>query len=140
MEALMKRTDYCGTLRAKDIGREVVLSGWVMRRRDHGGLIFIDMRDREGLVQVVFDPTLDAQTFANAEAARNEYVINVKGRVRARLDGANNPNLATGEIEVICDKMVILNKSKTPPFYIEDGVDCDEMLRLRYRYLDLRRP
>ena len=140
MEALMKRTDYCGTLRAKDIGLEVVLSGWVMRRRDHGGLIFIDMRDREGLVQVVFDPTLDAQTFANAEAARNEYVINVKGRVRARLDGANNPNLATGEIEVICDKMVILNKSKTPPFYIEDGVDCDEMLRLRYRYLDLRRP
>ncbi len=140
MEALMKRTDYCGTLRAEDIGREVVISGWVMRRRDHGGLIFIDMRDREGLVQVVFDPTLDAQTFANAEAARNEYVINVKGRVRARLDGANNPNLATGEIEVICDKMVILNKSKTPPFYIEDGVDCDEMLRLRYRYLDLRRP
>jgi len=140
MEAMMKRTDYCGNLRAEDVGRQVTLSGWVMRRRDHGGLIFIDMRDREGLVQVVFDPTLDADTFANAETARNEYVINVTGRVRRRLEGADNPNLATGEIEVICDKMVILNKSKTPPFYIEDGVDCDEMLRLRYRYLDLRRP
>ena len=140
MEAMMKRTDYCGTLRASDDGREVVLCGWVMRRRDHGGLIFIDLRDREGIVQVVFDPTIDAETFALAEAARNEYVLNVRGKVRRRLDGADNPNLATGEIEVLCHKMIILNKSKTPPFYIEDGVVVDEMLRLRYRYLDLRRP
>ena len=139
MEAMMKRTDYCGTLRASDDGREVVLCGWVMRRRDHGGLIFIDLRDREGIVQVVFDPTIDAETFALAEAARNEYVLNVRGKVRRRLDGADNPNLATGEIEVLCHKMIILNKSKTPPFYIEDGVVVDEMLRLRYRYLDLRR-
>ena len=97
MEAMMKRTDYCGTLRAADEGREVVLSGWVMSRRDHGGLIFIDLRDREGLVQVVFDPTLDADTFALAEAARNEYVVNVSGIIRARLDGATNPNMDTGD-------------------------------------------
>jgi aspartyl-tRNA synthetase len=140
MVAMMKRSDYCGKLRLADAGREVVLCGWVMRRRDHGGLIFIDLRDREGVVQVVFDPTLDAETFALAEAARSEYVLNVHGNVRSRLEGATNANLATGEIEVLCQKMLILNKSKTPPFAIEDRVAVDEMLRLRYRYLDLRRP
>lgn len=140
MSVMMKRSDYCGKLRLSDEGREVTLCGWVMRRRDHGGLIFIDMRDREGIVQVVFDPTLDAETFALAEAARSEYVINVRGIVRRRLDGATNENLLTGEIEVLCHKMIILNKSKTPPFAIEDRVAVDEMLRLRYRYLDLRRP
>lgn len=140
MESMMKRSDYCGSLRIEDVGREVVLSGWVARRRDHGGLIFIDLRDCQGTVQVVFDPTIDAETFANAEAARNEYVINVRGKVRRRLAGADNPQLATGQIEVLCEKMLILNKSKTPPFMIEDYVTVDEMLRLRYRYLDLRRP
>lgn len=139
-ETLMKRTDYCGSLRLADAGREVVLCGWVQRSRDHGGLIFIDLRDREGLVQVVFDPTLDADTFAQAEAARSEYVLQVRGLVRPRPEDTANPNLATGEIEVLCHKMITLNKSKTPPFYIEDDVNVDELLRLRYRYLDLRRP
>ncbi|MEG1997217.1 MAG: aspartate--tRNA ligase, partial [Clostridiales bacterium] len=140
VENLMKRTDYCGDLRAADNGREVVLSGWVMRARDHGGLIFIDLRDRQGLVQVVFDPQGDAESFALAEQVRNEYVLNVKGRVRPRPDDTANLNLATGEIEVFGSKLVILNRSKTPPFYIEDDVNVDELLRLRYRYLDLRRP
>lgn len=139
-EALMKRTDYCGSLRGQDKGREVVLSGWVNTRRDHGGLIFIDLRDREGVVQVVFDPTVNPEAFAQAEAARNEFVLNIRGIVRRRLEGNDNPNLATGEIEVLCREMATLNKSKTPPFYIEDNIDTDELLRLRYRYLDLRRP
>ena len=140
VEKLMKRTDYCGSLRIGDDGREVVLCGWVMRRRDHGGLIFIDLRDREGLVQVVFDPQGDAESFALAEQVRNEFVLNIKGRVRPRPDETANPNLITGEVEVVGSKLMILNKSKTPPFYIEDDVVVDEMLRLRYRYLDLRRP
>jgi len=139
-QEMMKRTDYCGALRLEDAGREAALCGWVMSRRDHGGLIFIDLRDREGVVQVVFDPTVDADAFAQAEAARSEYVLNIRGTVRRRLPGNENPNLATGEIEVLCQAMVTLNKSKTPPFYIEDGIDTDELLRLRYRYLDLRRP
>ena len=141
MSEMMKRTDYCGSLRAADDGRQVVLSGWVQSNRDHGGLIFIDLRDREGLVQVVFDPEhCDAATFAAAEAARSEHVLNVAGRVRLRDAEAYNPNKATGEIEVLCDKMISLNKSKTPPFFIEDEVNVDEMIRLKYRYLDLRRP
>ena len=139
-DKLMKRSDYCGSLRLADAGREVVLCGWVQRSRDHGGLIFIDLRDREGLVQVVFDPTLDPDTFAQAEAARSEFVLNVRGVVRPRPADTANPNLATGEIEVLCHKLATLNKSKTPPFYIEDDVNVDELLRLRYRYLDLRRP
>ena len=140
-EAMMKRTDYCGTLRAADAGREVTLCGWVQSNRDHGGLIFIDLRDREGIVQVVFDPeSCDKETFAAAEAARSEHVLNVHGKVRMRDEEAFNPNKATGEIEVLCDKMICLNKSKTPPFFIEDDVNVDEMIRLKYRYLDLRRP
>ena len=140
-EAMMKRTDYCGTLRAADAGREVTLCGWVQSNRDHGGLIFIDLRDREGIVQVVFDPDCcDKETFAAAEAARSEHVLNVHGRVRMRDEESFNPNKATGEIEVVCDRMISLNKSKTPPFFIEDDVNVDEMIRLKYRYLDLRRP
>ncbi|MDO4732367.1 MAG: aspartate--tRNA ligase [Bacillota bacterium] len=139
-EKMMKRSDYCGKLRAEDAGREVVLTGWVQSNRDHGGLIFIDLRDREGIVQVVFDPTIDADSFAQAEAARSEYVLNVKGTVRRRSEETINPNRATGEIEVVCSKMITLNKSKTPPFFIEDDVNVDENIRLRYRYLDLRRP
>ena len=139
-EKMMKRTDYCGDLRGADAGREVVLTGWVQSNRDHGGLIFIDLRDREGIVQVVFDPTIDAESFAQAEAARSEYVLNVRGTVRRRSPETINPNRATGEIEVVCSKMITLNKSKTPPFFIEDQVNVDENIRLRYRYLDLRRP
>ena len=140
-EAMMKRTDYCGTLRAADAGREVTLCGWVQSNRDHGGLIFIDLRDREGIVQVVFDPDCcDKETFAAAEAARSEHVLNVRGKVRMRDEESFNPNKATGEIEVVCSKMICLNKSKTPPFFIEDDVNVDEMIRLKYRYLDLRRP
>ncbi|MCR4963530.1 MAG: aspartate--tRNA ligase [Firmicutes bacterium] len=140
VEKMMKRTDYCGDLRLKDDGREVVLCGWVMRTRDHGGLIFIDLRDRQGLVQVVFDPQGDAESFALAEQVRSEYVLNVKGRVRPRPEDTANENLATGEVEVVGSKLIILNRAKTPPFYIEDDVNVDELLRLRYRYLDLRRP
>ena len=140
-EAMMKRTDYCGSLRAADAGREVTLCGWVQSNRDHGGLIFIDLQDREGIVQVVFDPeSCDKETFAAAEAARSEHVLNVHGKVRMRDEEAFNPNKATGEIEVLCDKMISLNRSKTPPFFIEDDVNVDEMIRLKYRYLDLRRP
>ncbi len=140
-ETMMKRTDYCGALRLSDAGREVVLTGWVQTNRDHGGLIFIDLRDREGLVQIVIDPShVSAEVFAQAEAARGEFILNVRGTVRPRDKEAVNPNRATGEIEVVCTHMVTLNKAKTPPFYIEDDVNVDEMIRLKYRYLDLRRP
>jgi aspartyl-tRNA synthetase len=135
-----KRTVFCGELRLTDAGRVVTLNGWVQRIRDHGGVIFIDLRDRTGLAQVVFNPETDPDAKAVAEKARNEYVLSVTGTVRPRMEGAANPNLATGEIEVAGQKVEILNASATPPFPIEDGIDTDEMLRLKYRYLDLRRP
>jgi len=136
----LKRTHYCGELREKHAGNRVVLMGWVQRRRDHGGLIFIDLRDREGIVQVVFSPDVQKEAFIKAEAVRNEYVLAVAGEVRLRPEGTANPNLATGEVEVVASDLKILNRAKNPPFYIEDGIDVDENLRLRYRYLDLRRP
>ncbi|BAF59230.1 MAG: aspartate--tRNA ligase [Pelotomaculum sp.] len=136
----LKRSHYCGELRVEHAGLEVVLTGWVQRRRDHGGLIFIDLRDRTGIVQVVFSPDLHEEAFLKAEAVRNEYVLAVRGTVRERPEGTANPNLATGQVEVLGCELRILNRAKTPPFYIEDGVDVDENLRLRYRYLDLRRP
>ncbi|BCV21905.1 aspartate--tRNA ligase [Moorella sp. Hama-1] len=135
----LHRSHGCGELTAADAGREVTLMGWVHRRRDHGGLIFIDLRDRSGLVQVVCDPEA-GPAFQKAEEARNEYVIAVQGRVRLRPEGTANPKLPTGEIEVLARKLRLLNRAKTPPFYIEDNIDVDETLRLRYRYLDLRRP
>lgn len=143
METLqgMKRTHHCGVLRKTDVGQEVVLCGWVSRRRDHGGLIFVDMRDRSGFVQVVFDEAaMNEGTFHKAESLRNEFCIAVRGKIRARSEETINPNIETGEIEVVCAELRILNPSKTPPFYIQDGVDVDEMVRLKYRYLDLRRP
>lgn len=136
----LKRNHYCGTLAKADNEKEVVLCGWVAKRRDHGGLIFIDLRDRSGIVQVVVDPDHAGEDFAKAEAIRSEYVIKVHGVVRLRSEETVNPNLATGEVEVVAKELEVLNSAKTPPFYIQDGIDVDENLRLKYRYLDLRRP
>ena len=134
-------THTCGELRSDNIGEEVTLTGWVWRRRDFGGLIFIDLRDREGLTQVFLDPDLcDAETFAAAEKVRPEWPILVEGEVRHRIEGQTNHNLATGEIEVLVSRIEVLNTSKTPPFQIEDHIETSEDLRLRYRYLDIRRP
>ncbi len=127
------------SLRHSDLGATVTLMGWVLRRRDHGGLIFVDLRDREGLTQVVFDPQFEALAHERAHSLRSEFVIAVRGRVRARPDGMTNPKLATGEIEVIVNELKILNSSKTPPFQLEEELDVSENVRLRYRYLDLRR-
>ncbi|HEY8521754.1 MAG TPA: aspartate--tRNA ligase [Gammaproteobacteria bacterium] len=130
------RSHYCGQVDRSLIGQTVNVAGWVHRRRDHGGVIFIDLRDREGLLQVVFDPDAP-ETFAEAERLRSEYVIEVEGRVRERPPGTANPALATGEVEVLAQRLTVLNKSKTPPFHHDEPVS--EELRLRYRYLDLRR-
>ena len=136
----MERTHNCGELRKIDEGKEVQLAGWVSRRRDHGGLIFVDMRDRSGIVQIVFDAAEMGADFSKAETLRNEFVIGIRGKVRSRSAETVNPKMATGEIEIVTSELRILNKAKTPPFYIQDGVDVDENVRLRYRYLDLRRP
>lgn len=136
----MKRTDYCGQLTAKQIDKEVVLCGWVHRRRDHGGLTFIDLRDRNGLVQVVFNPQISEAIHQQAHALRSEFVIEIKGKVALRPDGTENKDLPTGEIEILADDLVILNPALTPPFLIEDDGEPSEALRLKYRYLDLRRP
>ncbi len=136
----LKRTHMCGNLRIEDVGKQVVLMGWVQKRRDHGGLIFVDLRDRSGIVQVVFSPDTSAEAFAKAETVRSEYVLAVEGKVVPRPEGTENPSLPTGQVDISCQGLKILNRAKTPPFYIEDGIDVDENLRLRYRYLDLRRP
>jgi aspartyl-tRNA synthetase len=135
-----KRTIYCGLLRPEHIGQEVVLCGWVHRRRDHGGLVFVDLRDREGLVQVVINPEGSADAHAKADALRVEYVLSVRGVVRRRPDGTENANLPTGEVEVAAASLAILNESKPIPFSLEDDTDAAESVRLKYRYLDLRRP
>lgn len=131
----------CGQLRREDVGTEVTLTGWVWHNRDHGGLIFVDLRDRAGYTQVVVDPDcVSAEDFAKAEHLGREYVIKVAGKVRARMDEAVNPNMATGEIEVLASAVEVLNSSVTPPFSIEDGIETDETTRMKWRYLDLRRP
>jgi aspartyl-tRNA synthetase len=136
----MRRTHSCCELGAKDIGNEVVLMGWVLRRRDHGGVIFVDLRDREGITQVVFNPGVDRDVHAKAHSIRNEYVLAVRGKVDPRPDGMVNPNLHTGEIEVLVSELKILNAAQTPPFLVEDIIDVSENIRLKYRHLDLRRP
>ncbi len=135
----MMRTHRCGELNESHIDREVDLCGWVHRRRDHGGVIFIDLRDREGMVQVVVDPNTP-EAFATAEQVRSEYVIKVHGKVRRRPEGTDNPNLPTGQIEVLASSLEILNRAETPPFPLDSEVPVSEEVRLRYRYLDLRRP
>ncbi len=136
----LRRSDYCGDLRPSDVGKEVVLMGWVQRRRDHGGVIFIDLRDREGIVQVVFNPEINPEVHAKAHKVRNEYVLAVKGDVAMRPPESINPDLDTGEIEVMTNELRILSVSENPPFLIEDNGEISENVRLRYRYLDLRRP
>ena len=136
----MLRSTSCGELRTGQVGQTVTLAGWVHRRRDHGNLIFIDLRDRYGLVQVVFNPELAPKAHAAAERFRSEWVVKVSGTVDARPEGTANPGLATGEIEVSASSTEVLNESKTPPFEVGDDAEVDELLRLKYRYIDLRRP
>ena len=135
----MLKSHSCGELRKEHIGAQVTLAGWVDRRRDHGGLIFIDLRDREGIVQVVFNPEVSKSCHEIASEMRSEYVVRVSGEVAPRPPGTENPKLPTGDIEVIIHNTEILNPSKTPPFYINEDTEVEESLRLKYRYLDLRR-
>ncbi|MBB4825815.1 aspartyl-tRNA synthetase [Sporosarcina luteola] len=136
----MRRTHYCGELNEQAIGQTVTLQGWVQKRRDLGGLIFVDMRDRTGLVQVVFNPDISQEALTIAETIRNEYVVELVGTVVERQENQKNPKLKTGSIEVQAEKVEIINEAKTPPFIIEDETDVNEEVRLKHRYLDLRRP
>ena len=135
-----KRTHDCGRLRAEDVGQEVLLMGWVNSRRDLGNLIFIDLRDREGITQIVFDPQVHGDSHNRAHVLRNEWVLAVKGIVSHRLGGQENPKLPTGDIELKVNELKILNVTETPPFQVDGSVDASETLRLKYRYLELRRP
>ncbi len=136
----MKRTHDCGELREKDIGTEVVLMGWVQRRRDHGGVIFVDFRDREGITQIVFNPEYSQPVHQKAQDIRNEYVLGVRGTVEKRPGDMVNPKMETGAVEVIVKELKIFSAAKTPPFQIEDREDTSENIRLKYRHIDLRRP
>ena len=136
----MLRTADCGSLREAHIDSRQTLAGWVSRRRDHGGIIFVDLRDRSGVVQVVLNPELSPEAYAVAEQLRSEWVVQIKGTVCRRPAGSENPGMSTGAVEVVADEATVLNPSLTPPFYISDDAGADESLRLRYRYLDLRRP
>ena len=140
METLngLKRTHYCGDLRESNINEEVVLMGWVQKKRNLGGLVFVDLRDRSGLCQIIFDTDVNAEAFAKAEKLGSEYVVAVKGKVAER--SSKNPNMPTGDIEVFATELKVLNKSETPPIYIKDDDNVSEELRLKYRYLDLRKP
>jgi aspartyl-tRNA synthetase len=136
----MRRTHSCGVLRPADVGIEVVLMGWVLRRRDHGGVIFVDLRDREGITQVVFNPDRAPEAHAKAHVIRSEFVLAVKGKVEPRPEGMVNPNLATGGVEVMVSELKLLNQAQNPPFLIEDNVEVAEGTRLKHRHIDLRRP
>jgi aspartyl-tRNA synthetase len=136
----MRRTHTCCELGADDVGKEVVLMGWVQRRRDHGGVIFIDLRDREGMTQVVFNPDVNKTVHEKAHVIRGEYVLGVRGKVHNRPEGMINLKLKTGEVEVLATELKLLNSAQTPPFLIEDQIDVSETIRLKYRHLDLRRP
>lgn len=133
------RSHYCGEINEAQLGQEVEICGWVHRRRDHGGVIFIDLRDREGIVQVVYDPDRE-ESFAIAESVRSEYVVKLRGRVRARPEGSTNPKMKTGQIEILGFELEVLNESLTPPIQVDGDIDVNEEIRLRYRYIDLRRP
>src|SRR3990170_6622214 len=135
----MYRTHLNNELKSTHIDQTITICGWVHRRRDHGGLIFIDLRDRYGLTQIVFDPEHEKKSHAVAEKLRPEYVIQISGKVRKRPEGQDNPKMATGEIEVICHEVIIHNSARTPPFEIDQDKFVGEEIRLEYRYLDLRR-
>lgn len=135
-----RRSKYCGEVSVEDVGQRLILQGWVQRVRDHGGLIFIDLRDREGMVQCVCDPNAAPGVFKIAETVRGEFVMELEGVVSLRPEGTENVNLPTGRVEVQIERLEVLNAANTPPFPIEDGITTDEMVRLKYRYLDLRRP
>lgn len=132
-------THTCGELRREDIGQTVTLTGWVARRRDHGGLIFVDLRDRTGITQVVFDPDTAKDCFELGERMRPEWAIEITGFVRERPEDTANPDLPTGEIDVVVNECTILNESATPPFPLDDDIDTDELTRMKWRYLDMRR-
>ncbi|MBP5313996.1 MAG: Asp-tRNA(Asn)/Glu-tRNA(Gln) amidotransferase GatCAB subunit C, partial [Eggerthellaceae bacterium] len=134
-------TATCGELRITDVDRVVVLTGWAWHTRDHGGLIFVDLRDREGYTQVVVDPDcVSAEEFGVAEHLGREFVLRIEGKVRARSAESINPNMVTGQIEILASSLEVLNTSVTPPFVIEDGIETDETTRMKWRYLDIRRP
>ena len=134
---LFKRTHMCGQLRDSNIGDDVVLNGWIAKRRNLGGLIFCDIRDKTGITQVVFDDKIPQELFEKADTLRSEYVVGIKGKVFERQ--SKNPELPTGDIEVFADDLEIYSKAETPPIYIKDDDNVDDNLRLKYRYLDLRK-
>lgn len=135
-----KRTHYCGDITASNVGEDVILMGWVHRRRDHGGVIFVDLRDREGLAQIVFNPDINPDCHTEAHKIRSEFVLAVSGKVQRRPEGMENPHLKSGDIEILVNTFEILNESKTPPFVLNENLEVSENVRLKYRYLDLRRP
>jgi len=135
----LRRTHYCGEINIKNVGEKVSLSGWVHRIRHHGGLIFIDLRDRSGIVQLVVDPAISQESYNIADTLGNEWVISVEGKVRKRPEGMENPKISTGEIEIEVEKINIENPSKPLPFNLWSNKEIDETVRLKYRYLDLRR-
>ena len=136
----MKKSCTCGELKKKNVNKQVVLMGWVQRRRDHGGVIFVDLRDRKGITQIVFNPEINKKIHIKAQSIRSEYVLGVIGKVVQRPDNMVNSNMPTGDIEVLVDELKILNTAETPAFQIEENVETSESVRLKHRHLDLRRP